>query len=131
MPVSNYPPGTWEGDPRAPWNQDDPATYDGDLLEFVSEAGDTEVVGCHIYDAALVNDQHLYLLEEDGPGRFAVWIDDLNGPEENISGPYADYDAAAKAILRWYPDEVQEAADEAAEEARIEAQFDDPDEGRY
>lgn len=21
---SNYPPGTWEGDPRAPWNQEDP-----------------------------------------------------------------------------------------------------------
>jgi hypothetical protein len=21
---SNYPPGTWEGDPRAPWNDPDP-----------------------------------------------------------------------------------------------------------
>lgn len=23
--ISNYPPGTWAGDPRAPWNQEDPA----------------------------------------------------------------------------------------------------------
>ena len=22
--MSNYPPGTWEGDPRAPWNEPDP-----------------------------------------------------------------------------------------------------------
>jgi hypothetical protein len=22
--ASNYPPGTWEGDPRAPWNAPDP-----------------------------------------------------------------------------------------------------------
>lgn len=48
--MSNYPPGTWEGDPRAPWNAPEAPTckcgadkeWDDDLEEWVCPDEPTE-----------------------------------------------------------------------------------------
>lgn len=41
--MSNYPDGTWEGDPRAPWNEtdEDPEAYETDdpRIDMLREEG--------------------------------------------------------------------------------------------
>lgn len=41
--MSNYPDGTWAGDPRAPWNEpgEDPEEYETDdpLIDMMREEG--------------------------------------------------------------------------------------------
>jgi hypothetical protein len=60
---SNYPPGTWEGDPRAPWNQPDP--WEGRTCGECSLTGKLDCGLVCLYGPLRDNDTAIDVVEPD------------------------------------------------------------------
>lgn len=69
MSGSNYPPGTWEGDPRAPWNEPDApecgAVKCGAVKEWDDDAEEWRCPEGHDEEPELTAEDIAYLRAEN------------------------------------------------------------------